>query len=204
MVAAVVPNSPAAEASIQRGDLIQKFDGHEVRNILELRRLVSQVELDKKVEVQVTRNGKPVTLSATIKEQPAGLRSGARCSRISPARLRRLRLTNQRMIRTRPTTSGNGILGSIEVQELTPQLANKLGVPPSVRGVVIARVGAEISGAQLRAGDVIEAINQNPVTSVQDYQEAVQSLDPTASRRCFRFAVSAVDLCGCKAALRIA
>src|SRR5438105_3654935 len=50
IVAAVVPNSPAAEARIQRGDLIQKFDGHAVRNILELRRLVSQVELDKKVE----------------------------------------------------------------------------------------------------------------------------------------------------------
>ena len=68
----MVPNSPASEARIQRGDLIQKFDGHEVRNILELRRLVSQVELDKKVEVQVARNGKPITLSATIKEQPAG------------------------------------------------------------------------------------------------------------------------------------
>jgi serine protease Do len=78
IVAAVVPNSPASEASIQRGDLIQKFDGHEVRNILELRRLVSQVELDKKVEVQVTRNGKPVTLSATIKEQPGRIRSCAR------------------------------------------------------------------------------------------------------------------------------
>ena len=70
VVAAVVPNSPAAEAQIQRGDIIQKFDGHEVRNIAELRRLVSQVELDKKVDVQVARNGKPVTLSAKIKEEP--------------------------------------------------------------------------------------------------------------------------------------
>jgi serine protease Do len=65
------------------------------------------------------------------------------------------------------------------VQDLTPQLAGKLGVPSGVRGVVIARVGSEISGGQLRAGDVIEAINQNPVTSIQDYQEAVQSLDPS-------------------------
>jgi len=56
-------------------------------------------------------------------------------------------------------------------------LANKLGVPPNVRGVAIARVGAEIGGPQLRPGDVIEAINQNPVSSVRDYQEAVQSLD---------------------------
>ena len=70
-VVAVVPNSPAAEAQIRRGDIIQKFDGHEVRNIAELRRLISQVELDKKVDVQVARSGKPVTLSAKIKEQPA-------------------------------------------------------------------------------------------------------------------------------------
>ncbi|HEY1581761.1 MAG TPA: trypsin-like peptidase domain-containing protein, partial [Chthoniobacterales bacterium] len=44
-VVAVLPNSPAAQAKIQRGDVIEKFDGREVRNITELRRLVSQVEL---------------------------------------------------------------------------------------------------------------------------------------------------------------
>src|SRR5450432_4347306 len=70
VVAAVVPNSPAATAQIQRGDIIQKFDGHDVHNIAELRRLVSQVELDKKVDVQVARSGKPVTVTAKIKEQP--------------------------------------------------------------------------------------------------------------------------------------
>ena len=80
VVAEVVPNSPASEAQIQRGDVIQKFDGHEVRNIMELRRLVSQAELDKKVEVQVARNGKPVTVSAKIKEQPRQLWSRARAS----------------------------------------------------------------------------------------------------------------------------
>ena len=73
--------------------------------------------------------------------------------------------------------AGNGVFDSIEVQELTPELASKLGVPSNVRGVVITRLGAQISGAQLRPGDVIEAINQNPVTSVQEYQEAIQSLD---------------------------
>ena len=80
MVAAVVPNSPAAGARIQRGDVIQKFDGHDVRNILELRRLVSQVELDKKVDVQVARDGKPVTLSATDQGTAAWLWSCARAA----------------------------------------------------------------------------------------------------------------------------
>src|SRR5262249_4962383 len=70
LVVSVVPNSPAAEAKLQRGDVIEKFKGPEVRNIVELRRLVAQVELDKKVEVKVTRNGKPITTTAQIKEQP--------------------------------------------------------------------------------------------------------------------------------------
>ena len=78
-----------------------------------------------------------------------------------------------------PEQPDGSVLDSIEVRELTPQLAQRLGVPGDVRGVVVAQVGSEIGGGQLRAGDVIEAINQEPVTSVQDYQQAIQSLDPS-------------------------
>ncbi len=178
VVAAVVPNSPASEAQIQRGDLIQKFDGHEVRNILELRRLVSQVELDKKVEVQIARNGKPVTVSAKIKEQPAGYGIARALPPDVPGQQSPASPNEPDTDEQAPAPSASGILGSIEVQELTPQVAAKLGVPAGVRGVVIAQIGSELGGGQLRAGDVIEAINQNPVTSIQDYQRALQSLDP--------------------------
>ncbi|MEO5717135.1 MAG: PDZ domain-containing protein, partial [Chthoniobacterales bacterium] len=184
-VVSVVPDSPAAEAKIEKGDIIQKFDGREVKNIAELRRLVSQVELDKKVEVQVTRNGKPVTLAATIKEQPANYQ----LARALPPDARGRRAPSSpnepdaeqpdqpdQPDLTQPNGNG-GVLDSIEVRELTPQLAQRLGVPRGVRGVVIAQVGAELSGGQLRAGDVIEAVNQAPVTSVEEYEQAIQSLD---------------------------
>jgi serine protease Do len=179
VVAAVVPNSPASEAQIRKGDVIQKFDGHEVRNIAELRRFVSQVELDKKVDVQVARDGKPVTVSAKIKEQPPNY---------GIARLQPPDVPGQQAPPSpdEPDTeepdqpsNGGGILGSIEVRELTPQLAQKLGVPQGVRGVVIAQVGADIGAGQLRAGDVIEAINQDPITSVPDYEQALKRLDPS-------------------------
>jgi serine protease Do len=177
-VVAVMPNSPASEAKIEGGDIIEKFDGHDVHNILELRRLVSQVELDKKVAVEVKRNGKPVTLSATIKEQPANyglaraLPPNGRGRPAPPA-------PNEPETEEPDQPNENGVLDSIEVRELTPELAQRLGVPASVRGVVIAQVGAELAGGQLRAGDVIEAVNQEPVTSVQDFQQAIQSLDPS-------------------------
>ena len=175
-VVAVVPNSPAADAQIQRGDVIQKFNGHDVRNFTELRRLVSQTELDKKVDVQVARNGKPVTLSAKIKEEPPnyGL------ARAVPPDVPGQRTPSpDEPDADAPEQPDGSVIDSIEVRELTPQLAQRLGVPGDVRGVVVAQVGSEIGGGQLRAGDVIEAINQEPVSSVQDYQQAIQSLDPS-------------------------
>src|SRR5712691_4402996 len=66
----VVPGSPAAEAQLQKGDVIRKFDGHDVKSFPELRNLVSHVELNKKVELEILRDGKPMKLTAQIKEQP--------------------------------------------------------------------------------------------------------------------------------------
>ena len=40
-------------------------------------------------------------------------------------------------------------------------------------------MGPDISGGLLRAGDVIEAVNQEPISSVEEYEQAVQALDPS-------------------------
>jgi serine protease Do len=173
LVVSVVPNSPAAEAKLQRGDIIEKFNGHEVRNIVELRRLVAQVELDKKVEVQVTRNGKPMTTTAQIKEQPQNYET----ARVQPPTAPGPNSPNEPdEDQPQGALPNESALSSIAVRELTPQLAQSLGVPPNVRGVVVSQVGD--NEGQLRPGDVIEAINQNAINSVEDFQRALQALDP--------------------------
>src|SRR5881227_1415876 len=67
----VVPGSPAAEAKLQKGDVIRKFEGRDVKTLPQLRTLISQVELNKKVELEIVRGGKPIKITAEIKEQPA-------------------------------------------------------------------------------------------------------------------------------------
>src|SRR6266478_2791226 len=66
----IMPGSPAAQAKLQSGDVIRKFNGHDVKSFPELRSLVSQVELNKSVELEVLRNGKSMKVTAAIKEQP--------------------------------------------------------------------------------------------------------------------------------------
>ena len=186
-VAAVMPESPAADAKIQRGDVIQEFDGHKVHNIVELQRLVSVAELNKKISLQVVRNGKPFTVSTMLKERPPNY--GLARAAPAPGGPGRPPVQspspndsdNQDQDQT-PDQSSNGPLASLDVRELTPQLAQQLGVPPNVRGVVVAQVGPGLNDAQIRAGDVIEAVNQHPVESVQDFEQAIQSLDSNESQ----------------------
>src|SRR6266568_1125374 len=66
----VMPGSPAAQAQLQRGDVIRRFDGHDVKNFPMFRRLVAQAELNKKVELEIMREGKSLNVATQIKEQP--------------------------------------------------------------------------------------------------------------------------------------
>jgi serine protease Do len=70
-------------------------------------------------------------------------------------------------------------LASIDVDELTPELARQLDLPNNARGVVVTGVDPDSGVAELQKGDVIEEINQQPVTSVADYKKIAASVDPS-------------------------
>jgi serine protease Do len=160
---------------MQKGDVIRKFDGHDVKNINALRSLVAQIELNKNVELEVVRNGKPLKVTAQIKEQPIDRQTSGR----SPQ-------PGQPQTPTQPQIPGGpsdqsepgSALASIHVGELTPTLAQQLNLPGNVQGVVVTSVDPDSGVAELQKGDVIEEINQQPVTSVSDYNKIAASLDP--------------------------
>jgi serine protease Do len=168
----VYPNTPASDAKLQRDDVIKKFNGHTVRNITELRSLVSQVELNKKVEMEVVRGGNTMKIMAEIKEQPADYLT----SRNNP----RQPQTPQQPDDSEDQPDETNALASVEVAELTPDVMKRLDLPNRIRGVVVSKVNGD--AGELRAGDVIEEINQQPVTSVSEYKRVVGSLDPNGTQ----------------------
>src|SRR6202140_1442472 len=82
----IVPGSPAEEAHFQKGDVIKKFDGHEVKSFTDLRNLVSQADLNKKVELEIVRAGKTMTVPTQNKEQPVGYQTGRVVPQQPPAK----------------------------------------------------------------------------------------------------------------------
>src|ERR1700731_1747932 len=171
----VVPGSPAAQAQLQKGDVIQKFDGHDVKSFPELRSLVSQVELNKNVELEVLRDGKPIKVTAAIKEQPVDYQT----TRVIP---RQDQPQPQEPAPSGNEEQGSGGLQSIRVGELTPQLARQLDLPNGVRGGGGTDVNPDSGIAELQKGDVIEEVNQQPVGSVADYTKLTGSLDPNQTQ----------------------
>jgi serine protease Do len=171
----IVPDSPADEAQMRKGDVIRKFNGHDVKTFNELRNLVTQVELNKKVEIEVARNNKPLKLTTTIKEQPVDYNTVRVNPRETPTPPRR-----QAPVEPEDESEDAGPLASIEVGELTQDMARRLDLPKSVRGVMVTKVNDDES--ELRTGDVIEVVNQQPVASVAEYKKVTNSLDPTETQ----------------------
>jgi serine protease Do len=177
VVGDVLPGSPAADAHLQKGDVIRKFNGRDVKNFPELRSLVAQAELNKKIDLEVMRDGKPLKVSAELREQPPDLTARAIPRPGQPNPSNPLPQPNAPDTNPDENESNTNPLGSMRVSELTPELARRLDLPTGVRGVVVD--AADLT--ELQRGDVIEEIDQQPVTSVNEFNKLIASLDPDST-----------------------
>ena len=171
-VAEVMAGSPAAQAGVQPGDVVRKFDGHEVKNFSALRSLVAQTQLNKQVELEIVRDGKPLKVKAQIKEQPIDHDTARAVPRQNEPQPQTPRQPSDEEAASSP-------LAAIHVEELTPEMARQLDLPSNVQGVLVTGVDPDSGVAELQKGDVIEEINQQPVTSVSDYNKIAAALEPS-------------------------
>ena len=158
LVNEVIPDSPAAAAGIQGGDIITAFNGKAVDSPSTLRNTVAQTLVGKSVKVDVLREKKSLTVDVKISEQPKDI----------------AQVEGE-------TAQGDGkdtALAGVEVRNLTPDIARQLGLPPGTTGVVIAGVeqGSAAEEAGLQEGDVIMQINRQPVRNIGDFKRLAGKL----------------------------
>jgi len=159
LVSDVMDDSPAKKAGFERADVIIEYDGKSMDSPTHLRNAVAQTAVGKKVVVKLIRDKKPKTIDLTIVEQPKSMsQSGDEDGGDSAT----------------PT----GRLSSLDVRDLTEELAGRYGLKSSERGVVIVRVkpGSTAEELGVREGDIVLEVNRQAVTSVKTFERIAGKL----------------------------
>ena len=153
VVGDVTASSPAQEAGVQRGDIIQELNGKPVADSNQLRMTISMMEPGTTVNLKLIRNGSPRELPVKLAEMP----------------------TETAKVKTGEEGVEKAMDG-VEVSNLNPQISEQLNLPPSTKGVVVADVdpASKMAEAGLQKGDVIEEVNHQPVKNVSEFQSAVR------------------------------
>lgn len=159
IVKSVMPNSPAEKAGLEPSDVILSLNSKPVTDPANLQGIVERLEIGKQYDLQVVRAGKPQALKVTIEEMPASYTS---------------RSTGRERPEAAPASFDS--LG-LQLKSLTKELARQLGVE-NVQGVVVASVkdDSPASAAGVQAGDVVERVGTMNVTSIDEYNKAVNDL----------------------------
>src|SRR5579863_9891274 len=159
-VSSVVGGSPAEHAGLKVGDTIFSVDGKQVKNGDELVADIANRKPGEKITLGYFRNGKKEETAVTVADR----------AKLFAARLGEDEESSEE---SAPRQSKLGVT----VRALTPELADRLGVP-SGKGVIVQDVksGSFADDVGLARGDVVLEINKQPVNSADDFDRGQAGL----------------------------
>jgi len=162
VLADVEPDGPADEAGLQVGDIVLGLNGKALENARQFEVNLYRYKVGERVNLQVLRGDSKLTYAVAVKEREDDPERFA--DMVDPVKNQIRRL---------------GILGidiDRRVAEMLPDLRKKYGV------VVAARTGdPAYTGDSLQLGDVIYAVNTEPVTTVDALRAALDTFKESES-----------------------
>ncbi|MBQ5459154.1 MAG: PDZ domain-containing protein, partial [Rhodocyclaceae bacterium] len=152
LVANVEPGSAAERAGMQAGDVVLDVDGETVNDSGDLPRIIGEKTPGAKVRVKVWRNGAEKTVDATLDQMQSSSSPSAAKGQ---------------------NDGGSDKLG-VSARALTENEARRLNLKPG-QGVLVQSADGAAARAGIRSGDVLLAVNNQPVDSVATLRRLVDA-----------------------------
>ncbi len=168
LVAGIDDKGPAKTSGIETGDVIVKFDGHDVKEMRDLPRIVADTPVGKDVDVVVIRKGKEVTKQVKLgrlKEE------------------KQAALTPKKDDPPEEKPAIKKALG-LDLADLSASMRKKHKIKEGVKGVVITGVkpDSEAADQHLVPGMVISEVQQEPVDNTADLEKRIAKLRKDGKR----------------------
>lgn len=153
LLAGVRPDSPAAKAGLQPGDVIQAVNGATIGNPRDLALNVANIKPGDQAHLKVLRDGQAQDVTVTVGQIP-----------------------NDQVASTESHSPQHAQLG-LALAPLSPDLRNRLDVPDGTRGAVVQGVqpGSPAEMAGLQPGDLIVGVGTQKVASPSEAARAMRS-----------------------------
>ncbi len=148
LVSQVQEDSPAAQGGLQAADVILMFNGKPVENSGDLPRMVGMVKPGTKIPLQVWRKGKTQELLVAVGELPGEEQLAGKSSKAYSR-------------------------GGLALSELTADQRRELGID---HGLLVEEVTGDAARAGIRVGDVLLAVNNGKVSSVEAFRKAMAAV----------------------------
>jgi serine protease Do len=168
LVDGVTSGSSAAQAGLQKNDVIVKWDGQPIESASELSRHIRETPPGREVRLAVMRDGRESEIKVTLGDR-AALVNRLRVARpIASVRVRP-------DVQVRQRVSEPAHLG-VELQSMTPQLAEYFGLSKR-SGALVVFVFADSPAAKagLKAGDVILNVGGENVENPTDLRRVLNT-----------------------------
>jgi serine protease Do len=160
LVTTVNDGSPADKAGLEPEDAILRADGRVIRDNGDLSRYIASLAPGTSVKLELLRGKDRKSVTVTLGTFPDEEQDEARAE------------------------SGHASLG-MTLRDLTPAVAERIGLPRETHGVVVVDVeaGEVAEDAGLIRGDVIVTVNGQPVASTSAFEEAIAAARPQGRAR---------------------
>ena len=168
LISAVTPDSPAAKAGLESGDVILKFDGKSVTTMRGLPKLVAQTEIGRAVDVEVLRKGKSKTLSVAVGrlEEDADTPTVAQKDESKTPE------------KEAPAAAATASILGMTLAALDDDARKKYSIDAKINGLIVQDVDVTSSAAQkgIKEGDVLVEAGQDALAKPADLAKSVDKV----------------------------
>jgi len=162
LVSSVSPDGPAARAGLKPGDVVLTLNGTTVEGVEALDYRMATLSIGASAAFGILSKGQQQTVDIALERPPEGAKA------------------------TQVTLRGRSPFAGAKVAELSPRLAQRLGIRTDVKGVTVVDINrnSPAAGFGFQPGDIVREVNGTTIDSAEKLAEVSQQ-----NTRWWRFTV---------------